>query len=339
MKYPLGLAEAIRKLGGKIFSQTTAITAEGGFPARVTTAQGFQIMADAVVMATNIPANEGFTLSAKLAAYRSYVIGVRVPKGLAPQALLWDTEEPSHYLRTVKDPSASEDVLIIGGEDHRTGHAIHPEERYLRLQQWAQNRLHLEPKMVFRWSGQIIEPVDGLALISRNPGDKDNVFVITGDSGHGLTHGTLGAMILRDLILDRENPWAEVYDPLRVSWRGFDTYLREAVQTTAPYSEWILPGDVSSTDEIKQGEGATVRDGLKKVAVYRDPSGGLHSFSAVCPHLGGIVRWNSSEKTWDCPCHRSRFDKLGECLNGPAVQGLTEMADPSVEDELPVSVT
>ena len=338
VKYLLGLSEAVIKMGGKIFSHTAAISVEGGFPARITTAQGFQINCDAIVMATNVPVNNRVVMQTKLAAYRSYVIGIRVPRGLMSPSLIWDTEDPYHYIRLVRDPEATEDILIVGGEDHRVGHNSHPEECYYRLQQWVQNRLHLEANVEYRWSGQIIEPVDGMAYIGRNPDDADNVFIVTGDSGHGLTHGTIAGMLLSDLIAERENPWAELYDPSRKSWKNLDTYLREAVQSTTPYSEWVLPGDVNSVDEIRKGEGATIREGLRKLACYRDTAGHVHTLSAVCPHLGGIVRWNSSEKTWDCPCHGSRFDKLGEVINGPALHGLKEAEDPTVSNELPASV-
>lgn len=338
LKYLMGLAEAIQKMGGKIFSHTAAIEVEGGFPARVTTSQGFRINCDAVVMATNVPVNNKVAMHTKSAAYRSYIIGVRVERGLMDNILLWDTEEPYHYVRLYHDPESADDILIVGGEDHRTGHDDHPDERFFRLQQWVQDRLHIEPRVVYQWSGQIIETTDGLAYIGRNPGDAENVFIATGDSGHGLTHGTIAGMLLRDLILDRENPWTDLYDPSRVNWKGLDTYLKEVAQSTAPYSDWILPGDVDSTDQIQPGEGAVLREGLRKVACYRDLTGGLHTFSATCTHLGGVVRWNSAEKTWDCPCHGSRFDKLGEVINGPAVTGLSPVADPYAEDELPASV-
>jgi glycine/D-amino acid oxidase-like deaminating enzyme len=278
VKYMLGLAHAIQKRGGKIFSHTAAVQIEGGYPGHVTTSQGFQINCDAIVMATNVPVNNRVTIHTKIAAYRSYVIGLRIPKGSMDKALLWDTEDPYHYLRVTPDPDSPDDILLIGGEDHRTGQEVHPEERFYRLLQWAQNRLAVEPEPVYHWSGQIIEPIDGMAYIGRNPGDADNVFIVTGDSGHGMTHGTIAGMLLRDLILERENPWAELYDPARLNWKGLDTYLKEAVQSTAPYSEWILPGDVDSADQVRPGEGAILRDGLRKLAVYRDDAGHLHTF-------------------------------------------------------------
>ena len=338
LKYILGLTSAIQRLGGQIFSSTTAQDVKGGYPAKVTTTHGFQINCDAVVVATNVPINNRLILQTKIAAYRSYVIGLKVPRGTLPQALLWDTEDPYHYVRVVKDPDSTDDILLVGGEDHRTGQEPKPQERFEKLLQWAQERLHVEPRVAFHWSGQIIEPMDGLAFIGRNPGDEENIFIVTGDSGHGLTHGTIAGLLLRDLILERENPWTTLYSPARINLRGLNTFIKETVHSTSPYSDWVKPGDVSSLEEIKPHEGAVIREGLKKVAAYRDHSGALHKFSAVCPHLGGIVRWNSSEKTWDCPCHGSRFDKMGEVLNGPAANGLTKVEDPFAEENLPSPV-
>ena len=338
LKYLLGLSAAIQRMGGQIYSSTTVKEIAGGYPATVITSEGFQINSDAVIVATNVPINNRLAIQTKIAAYRSYVVGIKVPRGLLPSVLLWDNEDPYHYVRLLKDADSTEDLLLVGGADHRTGHEPKPEERYQQLLDWAQERMHVEPRLAFHWSGQIIEPIDGLAYIGRNPGDADNIFIVTGDSGHGLTHGTIAGLLLRDLIFERENPWVDLYSPSRLGWKGLDNYLKEAVQSTSPYTDWVKPGDVNSTENIKEHEGAVIRDGLKKLAVYRDHSGTLHTFSATCPHLGGVVRWNSSEKTWDCPCHGSRFDKMGQVVNGPASHDLTKIEDPFAEENLPASI-
>jgi nitrite reductase/ring-hydroxylating ferredoxin subunit len=153
---------------------------------------------------------------------------------------------------------------------------------------------------------------------------------VTGDSGHGLTHGTIAGILLTDLILERKNDCEKLYNPSRLSLFSLDTFLKEAVQSTAPYGDWIDGGDVSSVQDIPKREGAVLREGLQKIAVYKDSFGRVFRYSAVCPHLNGIVRWNSAEKTWDCPCHGSRFDKNGGVLNGPATTGLREIADTSL---------
>jgi Rieske Fe-S protein len=170
----------------------------------------------------------------------------------------------------------------------------------------------------FRWSGQVMEPFDSLAFIGRNPGDADNVFIATGDSGMGMTHGTIAGALLTDLIVGRENPWTELYDPSRKTMVGAKDYLKENLNVAAQYTDVLTPGDVDSIEEIAKDDGAVIRQGLSKVAVHRDADGLVHAMSAVCRHLGCIVGWNAAEKTWDCPCHGSRFDALGAVINGPA---------------------
>ena len=167
-----------------------------------------------------------------------------------------------------------------------------------------------------------MEPVDGLAYIGRNPGDKGHVFVATGDSGHGMTHGTIAGMLITDLIAGRPNEGERLYDPSRKPLRAAKEYLRENVNVVRQYLDLVSPGEVRSVDEVAPGDGAILRQGLAKLAVHRDDAGTLHVLSAVCTHLGCIVHWNSLERTWDCPCHGSRFGIDGAVLNGPAAAGL-----------------
>jgi Rieske Fe-S protein len=170
-----------------------------------------------------------------------------------------------------------------------------------------------------------MEPVDGLGYIGRNPGDKQHVFVATGDSGHGMTHGTIAGMLISDLIMGRANEWERLYDPSRKSLKGSREYLKENLNVALQYVDYLTPGEVSSEADIAPGHGAVVRHGLRKLAVYRDDAGALHQLSAVCPHLGCIVQWNSLERSWDCPCHGSRFNIEGAVLNGPALGGLERL--------------
>jgi Rieske Fe-S protein len=179
----------------------------------------------------------------------------------------------------------------------------------------------------FVWGGQVMETIDGLAFIGRNPLDEPNVFVVTGDSGMGMTNGTIAGMLLTDLILGRENPWASLYDPSRKTLGALGMFTKEAVNMAVQYTDWVTGGDVRSENEIANDSGAVVRRGMSKVAVYRDEKGALHERSAVCGHLGCIVHWNTAEKTWDCPCHGSRFDKLGKVINGPANTDLAPVAN------------
>lgn len=320
LKYLDALAQAIEKKGGRIFNQTHAETFKDGAPGQVTTNKGGPVVsAGAIVVATNTPVNDWVAIHTKQAAYRTYVIAMKVPKGSVTKALYWDTPDPYHYVR-LQDVGDHE-VLIVGGEDHKTGQADDADERFDRLEAWTRERFPVAEEVEFHWSGQIMEPIDSLAFIGRNPGDK-NIYVVTGDSGNGMTHGTIAGILLTDLIQGRGNEWETLYDPSRISLKAAPEFAKENLNVAAQYGDYATAGDVDRVREIAAGTGALIRHGLKKVAVYRDSHGELHKCSAICPHLGCIVDWNSAEKTWDCPCHGSRFDPYGKVLNGPANTGL-----------------
>jgi glycine/D-amino acid oxidase-like deaminating enzyme/nitrite reductase/ring-hydroxylating ferredoxin subunit len=319
LKYLKGLAEAIEKNGGRIFNNTHAEEFKSDPPIHVKTDKGKLVSARAIVVATNTPVNDWVTIHTKQAAYRTYVIGVRVPKGSITRALYWDTPDPYHYVRLAN--ATAHEVLIVGGEDHKTGQADNTNERFDRLEQWTRERFPAAREIEFQWSGQIMEPVDSLAFIGRNPGDQ-NTYVATGDSGNGMTHGTIAGILLTDLILGRNNEWTSLYDPSRISVRAAPEFAKENFNAVAQFTDYVTAGDVDRVREIARGTGAVVRRGLKKVAIYRDTHGILHERSAICPHLGCIVDWNSTENTWDCPCHGSRFDSAGHVVNGPAISGL-----------------
>jgi len=320
LKYLDALSRAIEKKGGRIFNKSRAEEFKSETTkTSVKISNGAVVSAGALVVATNTPVNDWVTIHTKQAAYRTYVIGLRVPKGSITKALYWDTPDPYHYVRLTQE--AGREVLIVGGEDHKTGQADDTNERFERLETWTRERFPTSGELEFRWSGQIMEPVDGLAFIGRNPGDQ-NIYVVTGDSGNGMTHGTIAGILLTDLILGRDNDWATLYDPSRISPQAAAEFAKENLNAVAQFGDYVTSGDVDDVSKIVRGTGAVIRRGLKKVAVYRDTHGVLHEYSAVCPHLGCIVDWNSTERTWDCPCHGSRFDTSGKVVNGPAIGGL-----------------
>jgi glycine/D-amino acid oxidase-like deaminating enzyme len=204
LKYLQGLATAAKRAGARIHNGTHAFRFEGGKDARVETDRGV-IRADAIVVATNTPVNDRVAVHTKQAPYRTFVIGARVPQGSVARVLLWDTPDPYHYVR-IQCIDDGSDVLIVGGEDHKTGQADDADERFRRLESWTQERFPMAKSFEFQWSGQVMEPVDSLALIGRNPLDHDNVYIATGDSGNGMTHGTIAGMLITDLIVRRQNP-------------------------------------------------------------------------------------------------------------------------------------
>src|SRR5688500_2637368 len=321
LKYLAALTEIIKQRGGEVHNSTHVASIEGGSPAKVTTSQGRVVTCDAVVVATNSPVNDRVAIHTKQHPYRTYVIGGRVPRGAVTDALYWDTLDPYHYVRLQPVDGKDYDVLISGGEDHKTGQATDGERRWRDIERWTRERFPEMGEIEFRWSGQVFEPVDHLAYIGRNPMDKGNVFIATGDSGMGMTHGTIAGMLLTDLILGRKNPWEKLYDPARKPTSITDSlkeYVKENVNVAAQYADWVTPGEVDSVDGIADDTGALLRQGLKKVAVYKDLTGTVHACSATCTHMGCVVSWNDVERTWDCPCHGSRFDPRGKVVNGPA---------------------
>lgn len=324
LKYLQGLARAVTRDGGRIFCGTRAKSIEDGTPAKVVTAEGHTILADEVIVATNSPVNDWMVMHTKQAPYRTYVVGLRVPRGSVPHIQLWDTDDPYHYARVHRADDAEEDheILIVGGEDHKTGQAQDTDERFARLETWARKRFPMAEEVMYRWSGQVLEPVDAMAFIGKNPGTDEHIYIATGDSGNGITHGTIAGILLTDLIMGRDNPWTDLYDPSRISFRAAPDFARENFNVAEQYSSWLTPGDVGSVDEIQNDSGAVIRRGMHKVAVYKDASGDTHECSAVCTHLYCIVDWNDTEKSWDCPCHGSRFDPYGKVVNGPAIADL-----------------
>jgi glycine/D-amino acid oxidase-like deaminating enzyme/nitrite reductase/ring-hydroxylating ferredoxin subunit len=331
MHYLQGIANAIIKMGGKIYTKTHArhINKNGA------ECNGYMVTASQIVVATNTPVNDFIAIHTKQFPYRTYVIALKIPKGKISHSLWWDTGDqdskwvtaPYHYVRMEK-LDTDFDLLIVGGEDHKTGQAdvekIAETERYEALIDWTRKRFPMAGDVVYQWSGQVMEPVDYLAFIGRNPGDG-NIYIITGDSGNGMTHGTLGAIIVSDLIQGLENKWADFYSPKRTPLKVPKTYLTEMFGTVKHYGDYIVKADITGVDELKSGEGAILSKGFKRVAIYKDGENKIHAFSAVCPHMGCMVHWNAEEKSFDCPCHGSRFTKEGVVLNGPATIGLEKI--------------
>lgn len=317
LRYLEGLAAAAERAGARLFCGTAVEEVSGGEPARVRLDGGGVITAGAVVIATNTPFNERLVIHAKQESYRTYVVAASV-SGSLPKGLYWDTADPYHYARLL--PGEYEhDTVLVGGEDHKLGEADDlPARRYERLEAWARARFPSLGAVTHRWSGQVVATADGLAFIGRNPGDEPNVFVVTGDCGHGMTYGTIAGLMLPDLILGRPHPWEKLYDPSRMRASTLKRWTRETTRSAGRPSAV----EVSAVEDIEPGQGAILRRGAKKIAVYRSPEGVLHERSAACTHLGVAVVWNAAARTWDCPAHGSRFTPLGEVLDGPAAAPL-----------------
>jgi glycine/D-amino acid oxidase-like deaminating enzyme/nitrite reductase/ring-hydroxylating ferredoxin subunit len=335
LKYLTGLARAIEANGGEIFCGTHVSSVNGGAPCTVETDDEKTVTADAVCVCTNGSITDMVSTHAKQAPYRTYAIAAVIPRGAVSRALYWDTPDPYHYVRVQQldepVPGALKgdtlyDALIVGGEDHKTAHENDAEERWECLEQWTRQRWPQAREVIYRWSGQVLEPNDYVAFIGKNPDGAENVYMASGDSGQGMTHGTIAGMLLSDLVAGRENRWSDLYDPKRVTVRPqpIEEFAKENLDVAVQFiKERLTPSDVPTEADIARGEGRVMRKGTRRVAVYRDESGTLHYRSAACTHLKCIVAWNSAEKSWDCGCHGSRFDALGKVLNGPAIEDLS----------------
>lgn len=332
LKYLRGLAEAIIRMGGEIYTNThaTDISKAGA------KANGYTITANHIVVATNTPVNDIVTMHTKQWPYRTYVVAAKVPKGKLPYAMWWDTgnmdskwvAKPYHYVR-LEPLDDSSDLLISGGEDHKTGQAdeedISESQRYERLINWTRQHFPQFSEIAYKWSGQVMEPVDCLAYIGKNPGDE-NIYIITGDSGNGMTHGTLGGLIVSDLISGQDNRWAGLYEPSRITIRTGGDYIKEVGNMAYKMAkDWLSSGDIKELNELMPGKGAVLSRGLDKIAVYKDADGTVHTCTAICPHLGGVLQWNDDEKSFDCPLHGSRFTAYGKVINGPAISDLKKI--------------
>jgi glycine/D-amino acid oxidase-like deaminating enzyme/nitrite reductase/ring-hydroxylating ferredoxin subunit len=341
MKYLEGLNEAIQRAGGIILTGTHAeIIDYTGIISR----EGFEVKADHVVVATNTPVNNKFIPHLQQYAYRTYVVGAKVRKGSLPDVLWWDTGDqeanseipPYHYVR-LQPLDEEYDLLISGGEDHATGLADADKtsegEQYALLESWTRKHFDIE-EVIYQWSGQVMEPMDSLASIGRNPMDHKNVYVITGDSGNGMTHGTIAGMLIKDLILGNKNEWEDLYDPSRFKlFTAGKTFFKEVSQGLINYMKTKPHPQENEIDSISYEEGKIVKMNGKPYGVYRDDTNQLHIVAAECTHLQCIIKWNGDEKSWDCPCHGSRFTYEGKVINGPANRNLMYYK----EDKVPVN--
>ena len=261
-------------------------------------------------------------LQTKLSLYSSYAVGATLPRGRLPEGLYWDTAEPYHYLRVEDRPGQA--YVVYGGEDHKTGQVAETDRLFTRLE----HRLHgFAPaaRVDARWSGQVIETNDGLPFIGET---ATRQFIATGFAGNGMTFGTVAALMAVDAVLGRPNPWRKLFDPGRKKVRGGTwDYLKE--NKDFPYHfvhDRMVRPTARSFRDLAPGEGKVMEFQKRKVAAYRDPAGRVNVCSAVCTHLQCIVAWNPAEKTWDCPCHGSRFHPDGRVISGPAEEPLPRLS-------------
>lgn len=333
-RYLASLLKLIPGKGSYVF-ENAAVEEMEDDPLTLHLAGGHRVHCGHVVIATHVPlmGTTGFVkaawLQSKLALYSTYAIAGWVTRGRIPEALFWDTGDPYYYLRV--DRRHDHDFVIFGGEDHKTGQADDTTQCYVRLEQRL--RIFLpDISITHRWSGQVVETNDGLPYIGENePGQ----FIATGFSGNGMTFGTLSAMMATDAVLQRDNPWRELFDAGRTKIRGGTwDYLKE----NKDYPYYLIRDRFAGAASrplrsIKRGTGAVIDLDGQPVAAFRNLDGQVTVRSATCTHMGCLVNWNEAERTWDCPCHGSRFRPTGEVIAGPAESPLSDVQARSDEAE------
>ena len=316
-KYLLALAKLIPGNGSFVFENTRALDVESGEPHKIKTDKGY-LTAKRVIIATNFPfLNQGMFF-ARMEVYRSYVLGIRIADEI-PQEMFDSSKDPSHYIRT--QPTSDGILVIVGGEDHPTGHAADTIEYYKRLEQFARD--HFQVKSIdYHWSTQDNYSFDRVPFIGRfTPGSK-HIYVDTAFKGWGMTHSMVAATILSDLVLGMSNPYQELYNPGRFKLL---TTGGKLITQNIQIAETLLRGRLSKPEKysgLNIGEAKVVDIKGEEVAVYKDYEGNIHAVSPTCTHMGCVLSWNSAEKSWDCPCHGSRFNFDGKFIHGPAVKDL-----------------
>ena len=318
-KYLLALAERLADSGCRVYEDSHAVDVDADEDCVVKTPGG-RVTADKVVVATHYPFLDRSLAFARVHPQRSYALVCRIA-GSPPPGMYISGDSPTRSVRAV--PVDGEELLLVGGEGHKTGTGGNTEERYLRLERFAREHWDVQ-SIEYRWSSQDNTTIDGVPYVGGLTPLEQRVLMATGFAKWGMTGGTAAAMLLADLVGDRANPWGQLFDPHRLKVRASATsFLKENAQAGLRFvSDRLTKPGTRSIDDLRPGDGDIVNHGGQKVAGYRDEQGELIAVSTRCTHLGCQVNWNAAERSWDCPCHGSRFAPSGEVLHGPAVHRL-----------------
>ena len=321
-RYVYGLAKAFEQAGGILLQGCRVTKVENNEVIEATTRYGV-IKARDLIYATHIPPGVNL-LHFRCAPYRSYALAIKLAKDDYPDGLIYDMYDPYHYYRTQEIDG--EKYLIAGGEDHKTAHVKNTDECFQKLESYVKKFFQIE-SIPFKWSSQYFEPADGLPYIGHLPGNPEHIYVATGFGGNGMTCGTISAIVLHDVLVKGKSEYQDLFNPNRIKpIAGFTNFVKEQADVVGKmFSGWISSEKIEALSEIAKDEAKVVKYEDHKLAIYKDETGKVHAVNPVCPHAKCIVEWNSAEKSWDCPCHGSRFSADGVMLTGPASHDLEEI--------------
>jgi len=323
LKYLNGIAKAFTNEGGIILENCRITGIIENEVLELESSQGI-IKAQQLIYATHIPPGVNL-LHFRCAPYRSYALSILLQREADyPDALIYDMEDPYHYIRTQEIDGQKH--LIVGGEDHKTGHETNTQICFTKLESYARKHFQIA-KVTHQWSSQYFEPADGLAYIGHLPGADERVFVATGFGGNGMVYAGISAILLTDLIVHGKNEYEELLDPNRIKMvAGFKNFAKEAADVVQKLIATVVPPEaLHELAGIAPGEAKLVKYEGSRLAVYKDENGSIHAVNPACTHIKCEVAWNDTEKSWDCPCHGSRFDIDGNVLTAPARKNLEQV--------------
>lgn len=317
--YLVRLLEEFEKMGGLVYEQTTVEKVEEGEPSAVLTKDGRRVTCLDVVSCSHFPVFESGMYFARLHAVSSYALAFRMP-GELPRGMYLSAGDPKRSVRAIT--YGGEQLLLVGGESHDTGQDDCTSGRYEALAAFARETFGAGD-ILYRWSAHDLVTPDKLPYIGRATAKHPRSYVATGFRKWGMSNGTAAALLIRDLILGIENPYANLFDPTRhLASGGVKSLVAHNADVVVQYVKGKLPWLTKNVQDLGPDQGALIRHEGKKAAAYRDPEGRLHIMDATCTHMGCEVSWNEGDRTWDCPCHGSRFDCTGGVKAGPAVEPL-----------------
>jgi glycine/D-amino acid oxidase-like deaminating enzyme/nitrite reductase/ring-hydroxylating ferredoxin subunit len=319
VKYVHALAKAFEDAGGVILQECRVEDVEENDQIQIATTKG-NFQASFLIYATHIPPGINL-LHLRCAPWRSYAMAVILKNKNYPADLIYDMYDPYHYIRSQKIDNKT--YLIVGAEDHKTGHVENTNECFLKLEAYVRKYFDVD-EVVNKWSSQYFEPADTLPYIGHLPGHNGNILVATGYGGNGITYSHVAAITLRDIVLNQENQLINLFDPNRIKpVAGFVSFISHNADVVKQFiGKWFEHEKLKELADLAEGEGKVIKYEGETIALYKDENGGLHALNPVCTHMKCSVTFNTAEQTWDCPCHGARYNTNGFVVTGPASMGL-----------------